>query len=297
MADKTKIFGVGMSGLVGSRIAEVLDDKYSFTHLSSDNGIDITNPATLDVIRNDHTHSILLHLAAKADVDGCEKDRELGEEGMAYKVNVSGTQHVVDACREGKKKIIYISTDFVFDGKNPPPGGYTEEDTPHPLNWYAETKFRGEEIVRSSAIPYLILRITYPYRSGKSPANVKPDFVHVIRNRLKNNQPTQAVTDQTITPTFIDDIAFAIDTLIETNSEGTYHVVGSQSLSPYDAVMMIADTFGLDKSLISPITNAEFLKGKAPRPFNLITNNDKIRKLGISMRTFKEGLSELRDEN
>ncbi len=290
---KIKVFGVGISGLVGTSIAEFLQDKYSFTNLSSDTGIDITNPSTLDGIRTDTEHSIVFHLAAKADVDGCEKDRELGEEGAAYKINVLGTKNVVDATRDGKKKIIFVSTDFVFDGKNPPEGGYTEEDEPHPINWYGETKYKGEEIVRYSGIPYVILRITYPYRNGESPSNVKPDFVHILRDRLKNNQPTAGVTDQIITPTFIDDIALALDTLITTDSRGTYHVVGSQSVSGYDAVMMIAEKYGLDKSLISKTTNEEFNRGKAPRPFNLTTNNAKIIKLGMKMRSFQEGLKEL----
>lgn len=288
--NKTNVFGVGISGLVGTRIAEVLQDTYTFTNLSSDTGIDITDPSTLSMIREDTKHSIVFHLAAKADVDGCEKDKELGKEGAAYKINVTGTQNVVDACRTGKKKIVYISTDFVFDGKNPPPDGYTETDAVNPINWYAETKYRGEEIVRNSGIPYIIMRITYPYRSGESPANVKPDFVHILRDRLNNNQPTAGVIDQTITPTFIDDIAMAFDTLIKKNVEGTYHVVGSQSLSPYDVLIHIAEKYGFDKALITKTTNEEFNKGKAPRPFNLTTNNAKIKQLGVTMKTFAEGL-------
>jgi len=291
--NKIKVFGVGISGLVGTSIASVLEDTYSFTNLSSDTGIDITDPKTLAMIRDDTEHEIVFHLAAKADVDGCEKDKESGEDGAAYKINVTGTKNVVDAARDGKKKIIYVSTDFVFDGKNPPEGGYTEEDEPHPINWYGETKYKGEEIVRYSGIPYVIMRITYPYRSGESPKNVKPDFVHVIRDRLKNNQVTAGVTDQIITPTFIDDIAFALDTLLTTDAQGTYHVVGSQSISAYDAVMMIAEKYGLDKSLITKTTNEEFNRGKAPRPFNLTTNNAKIIKLGAKMRSFEEGLKEL----
>lgn len=285
-----KIFGVGISGLVGSRITEVLHDKYTFTNLSSDTGIDITDPSTLSMIREDQEHEVVFHLAAKADVDGCEKDKPLGKEGVAYKVNVTGTENVVDACRAGKKKIIYVSTDFVFDGKNPPDGGYTEDDTPNPINWYAETKYLGEEVVRKSGIPYVIMRITFPYRSGESPENVKPDFVHVIRDRLKRGEPTAGVTDQIITPTYIDDIAHAFDTFVEKEIVGTYHVVGSQSLSPYEVVEKIAEVYGLDKSLISKTTNQEFNKGRAPRPFKLLTNNDRIKKLGVTMRTFEEGL-------
>ncbi len=289
---KTNIFGIGMSGLVGSRISEQLADRYSFDNLSLDTGVDITNPQTLDKIRNDADHSAVLHLAALADVDACEKDQAL-----AYKINVQGTRNVVEACASRNKKIIYISTDFVFDGKNPPVGGYTEEDTPNPINYYGQTKFEGEEVVRKSGLPYLILRITYPYRPGESPINVKPDFVHVIRDRLRNNQPTVGVVDQMITPTFIDDIASSIDLLLHTESIGTYHVVGDQSLSPYDAVMLIAKQFGCDESLITKTTNEEFNKGKAPRPFKLITNNAKIKRLGVQMRGFEEGLQELRTEN
>lgn len=291
--EKTKIFGIGISGLVGTRIAEVLQDKYTFDNLSLDTGIDITNPTTLDPIRIDTDHPIVLHLAAKADVDGCEKDKELGEQGQAYKINVAGTQNIVNACETNNKKIIYISTDFVFDGKNPPETGYKEDDPVSPINYYGQTKYLGEEVIRKAGIPYLILRITYPYRTGESPENVKPDFVHIIRDRLKNNQPTFGVTDQIITPTYIDDIAYAIDKLIETNAQGTYHVVGNQSLSPYDIVQMIAGKYSCDKTLINPITNEEFNKGKAPRPAKLKTNNEKITKLGVTMRPFKQGLEEL----
>jgi dTDP-4-dehydrorhamnose reductase len=288
-----KIFGVGVSGLVGSRITEVLHNKYTFTNLSSDTGIDITDPSTLAVIREDNEHDVVFHLAAKADVDGCEKDKPLGKTGAAYKINVTGTENVVEACRAGKKKIVYVSTDFVFDGENPPEHGYTEDDTPHPINWYAETKYLGEEIVRKSGIPFVIMRIANPYRSGESPASVKQDFVHIIRDRLNRGESTKGVTDQIISPTYIDDIAQAFDILIQKEVTGIFHVFGSQCLSPYEVVQKIADRYGLDKNLIHKTTNEEFNKGRAPRPFKLQTNNDKIKKLGVTMRTFDEGLKEL----
>jgi dTDP-4-dehydrorhamnose reductase len=288
MMEKTKIFGIGISGLVGTRIAEVLKENYIFDNLSLDTGVDITNPATLDVIRKDTEHPIVLHLAAKADVDGCEKDKELGEEGAAYKINVGGTQNIVNACKDGNKKIIYISTDFVFDGENTPAAGYTEEDTPHPINWYGETKYKGEEVVRNANIPYIITRIAYPYRQDSFP--LKKDFVHAMLGRLQNNQPIIGVTDHLMTPTFLDDIALALGKLIESKAEGIYHVVGSQSLSPYDAAMLIAQKFNCDTSLIGQTTRAEFFKDKAPRPQNLTLNNQKIKQLGITMKTFVEGL-------
>lgn len=288
--DKTHIFGIGVSGLVGSRISEVLKDTYQFDNLSLDTGVDITKPETLEVITNDTVHPIVLHLAALADVDGCEKDKNLGKESLAYRINVLGTKNVVDVCKAANKKLIYISTDFVFDGENTPISGYTEEDTPHPVNWYAQTKFEGEEVVKSSGLDYLIVRIAYPYRT---PFPVKKDFVQAILGRLKNNQPITGITDHIMTPTLVDDIALALDALIKTNSGGVFHVVGDDSLSPYDAAVKIAEVFNCDKTLISQTTRDSYFKDRAKRPFNLTLDNAKIEKLGVHMRTFEEGLRSL----
>jgi dTDP-4-dehydrorhamnose reductase len=286
------IFTIGGSGLVGSRITELLQQKgHTVDDLSLTTGVDITDPASLDIIREDTTHEVVLHLAAKADVEGCEKDKALREEGEAYKINVGGTKNVVDACRASKKKILYISTDFVFDGTKEPPYQYTEEDTPNPVNWYATTKYKGEEVIRESGIPFAILRIAYPFRSDAFAA--KNDFVHAIMGRLANKQPITAVTDHIMTPTFIDDIAAAIAAVIEQDAEGIYHVVGSQSLTPYDAFMLMAERFGYDKNLIGKTTREAFFQGKAPRPFNLAINNAKIKKLGVTMKTFEEGIKEI----
>ncbi len=286
-----KIYTIGGSGLVGSRIVELLRDKYEFDDLSLTSGVDITNPDSLEIIKSDTDHDVVLHLAAKADVDGCEQDKPLGEEGQAYKINVGGTQNVAAACKIGKKKMIYISTDFVFNGDNTPEGGYTEDDTPLPLGWYAETKEKGEEVVKKAGIPYIIMRIAYPYRKE---FEAKKDFVRAVAGRLEQGLPIKGITDHIFTPTFIDDLAPAIDALLRNDATGIYHVVGSQSLTPYDASMLIAKNFGYDTSLIGKTTRAEYFVGKAPRPFDLTMNNDKIEQLGVQMKTFEEGLLELK---
>jgi dTDP-4-dehydrorhamnose reductase len=286
-----KLFGIGISGLVGTRIAEVLKNQYLFENLSLDTGVDITNPASLDVIRKDTEHSEVLHLAALADVDGCEKQKEQGKASLAYKINVEGTRNVVAACKEAGKKIIYISTDFVFDGENTPSGGYTETDTPHPLNWYAQTKYTGEEIVRNAGIPFCIMRIAYPFSNVFF--ELKPNFVHVIMHRLAKGEIVTAVTDHIMTPTYLDDIALALGKLLETDATGIFHVVGSQFITPYDAAVLIAKQFGYDTSLVRKTTREQYFAHRAKRPFNLSMNNDKIKKLGVSPRTFEEGLKEL----
>lgn len=288
---KKKILGVGITGLVGSRIAELLD-SYNFTNLSLETGVNITDSKTLDPIRNISSDSIIFHLAAKADVDSCEQEKSLGKESMAWKINVEGTRNVVEACKIGGKKIIYVSTDFVFDGKKEG-GGYTEEDNPNPVNWYAQTKFEGENIVKNSGLPFIIMRIAYPYRAK---FEMKKDFVRNIISRLEKNQKVQAVTDHVMTPTFIDDIASAVDVLIKNNSEGIFHVVGGQFISPYNAGLLIAKVFGFESSLVEETTKEEYFKGCAERPFRLALKNDKIQKLNIKMKGLEEGLLEVKKQ-
>ena len=284
-----KILGTGLTGLVGSRIVELLRDKYEFENLSRSSGVDITSKnQILEKIKNSDAQ-IVLHLAAKTDVDGCEKDKALGQEGEAWKINVDGTRNIADACWKAKKKLIHISTDFVFDGTK---DIYFEEDAPNPINWYAKTKYEGEKIVQKLECPWNIIRIAYPYRANFA----KPDFFRAILNRLEENERVTAVTDHIFTPTYIDDIAFALDVLINSNSQGIFHIVGNQNLTPFNAANLIADKFKLDKSKINKTTRSKFFNNRAPRPFQLALRNDKIAKLGVRMRTFEEGIEEIRSQ-
>lgn len=291
--DNPQIIGLGLSGLIGSRITELLSDKYEFVSLSLESGVDITKKETLSVIENYRNADFVIHFAAKADVDGCEEDKNLGEEGLAWKINVLGTQNVSDYCRDFGKKMIYISTDFVFDGELPAGEKYTEEDKPNPINWYARTKYEGEKVVEKSGADYIIVRLAYPYRAEFS---LKKDFFRAILDSLKQGKEIKGITDHIFTPTFIDDIAFALDALIKNDATGIYHVVGDQALSPYEAAVEIADVFDLDEKLVKEIKREEYFLGKAPRPFNVALKNDKIRKLGVNMKGFVEGLSTIKSQ-
>ena len=288
-----KVFGIGITGLIGSRMVELLQDKYEFKNLSVETGVDITNPDTLAPLREDKEHEVVILLAAKADVDGCELDKPLGENGAAWKINVEGARNVVEACQIGKKKLLYVSTDFVFNGEDTPDAGYTEEMAPHPVNWYGQTKHEAERVVQRSGIPYCIVRPAYPYRS---PFQMKKDFVQGILPRLKDKLPLAGVTDHIMTPTLVDDFARCIDAVIANQCIGTYHTVGNQSLSPYDAILLIGKVFGLPTDHVTKTTRDEYFKNKAPRPSNLTMNNDRIEQLGVKMKTFEEGLFELKKQ-
>lgn len=288
---KTKIIGVGITGLVGSRIVELLKDDFEFINVSIETGADITRPETLKEPIEKSDARIILHLAAKADVDACEKDKPQAEFGAAWKINVVGTENIINAAKKKNKKIVYISTDFVFDGDHPPAGGYTEEDKPNPKNWYAKTKYEGERRIAASGLPYLIVRIAYPYRAK---FDLKRDFFRNIKEKLESNQKISVLTDHVFTPTFIDDIAYALKTIIESKAEGIFHVVGSGSQTPLTAAYQIAEEFNLPKFLIGETTREIYFKDRAFRPFQLRLKNDKISKLGVKMLNFNEGLQEIK---
>jgi dTDP-4-dehydrorhamnose reductase len=287
--ENNKIIGTGLTGLVGSRVVELLKDSYNFQNISTSTGVDITNASQVeDAIRSSDA-SVVIHFAAKTDVDGCEADKAAGEVGDAWRINVEGTRNVANAASKAGKKLIYISTEFVFDGKKE---FYTEKDTPNPVNWYAKTKYEGEKIVQALTTPWIIARPAYPYRT----AFEKKDFVRAIIGRLQKGGKIMGVTDHIFTPTFIDDIAYALDALFKNETSGIYHLVGSSSLSPYDSSKKIAEVFNLDQSLIEPTTRAEFFARRAERPFALRIKNDRITELGVQMKSFDQGLEVLKNQ-
>lgn len=282
------ILGTGLSGLVGSRIVELLSHTCHFQNLSLETGIDITNKTSIEKYISSSDASWVWHFAAMTNVDEIEKERMLGKQSTAWKVNVDATSNLVELCRRYNKRLLYLSTDYVFDGTKKT---YTEEDEPNPQGWYAITKYEGEKLVSRLGDGGLIVRIANPYR-GKHIG--KPDFVEIIRKRLEGNQAVTSPEDQLFVPTFIDDIALALEKLTNTTASGIYHAVGSQVLSPYDVSKRIAIIYNYSISLVVATKFIEYFKDRAPRPFLGALTNDKISQLGVHMKTFDEGLEEVR---
>lgn len=285
----TPILTTGLSGLVGSRIKELLKDKFEFTDLSLATGVNITNSEVVDKCIGESYAQTILHLAAKTDVDACEDDKIFSEEGQAWMVNVVGTDNIIQAAKKTGKRIIYISTDFVFDGTKE---FYTEEDIPNPVNWYGVTKFEGEKRILDSGVSSTIVRIAYPYRSNFME---KKDFLRRILEKLEKKEKIQVVTEHVFTPTFIDDISYALEIFLSRELVGIYHVVGSDSLTTPDAVKIVAETFTL-KAITEPVSRESYFKDRAFRPFKLALKNDKIGKLGIKMKNFRSGIIEVKKQ-
>lgn len=246
-----KIAVTGATGLIGSRIIELLNNEFTFIPFSSAD-LDITNQEHVNEKLNSIEYDILLHLAAYTNVDKAEVEKD-----TAYNLNVNGTKHLFTVTKKRGKKFIYISTDFVFDGKNPP---YYEDSEPNPIGYYGQTKYEGEQLIKGNA---MIIRPSYPFRKE---FEKKQDFVRTIRSLLEQGKELQMVTDSLITPTFIDDIALALKYLFNNFTPEIFHITGTRSLSPYDAGIAIAKAFKLDEKLIKPTTYQEYFKGKAKRP-------------------------------
>jgi dTDP-4-dehydrorhamnose reductase len=287
-----KIIGTGLTGLVGSRIIE-LNPDVEFINISIETGISILDPVQLEsVFTANPDADAVLHLAAFTDTNAAWAQKG-DKTGLCYQLNVVGTQNIVDLCKKYKKYLIHISTDYVFDGTKI--GRYDENDVPNAIEWYGETKAMAEKVVLDSGISASIVRLAYPYRAN---FEGKVDIIHKIKAKIEAGETLNLFEDQITTPTFIDDIAHGLRFFFEKKPEGIYHMVGTFSQSPYDMAKTIADVFGLDSSKIMPSKLSDYLKTEGARPFakNAALSNEKLKLMGVTMKTLREGLEEVKKQ-
>lgn len=310
-----KIAVTGSNGLIGSRFCTLLQNHFNILHINLSDGVNILDRDLLFERLASFSPLAIIHFAAKTHVDRCEEDKKKDVERIkkfgiihgkniqvqniqsnqwedkltAFSVNVVGTKNLVDYASSNNVKMIYISTDFVFDGEKQ---YYTEEDNPSPINWYGQTKLWGEKIVSLNP-QSLIVRIAYPYGKTASP---KKDFVAKLIELLSTRDDLTLVSDHYVTPTFIDDIVYGLKFLIAKKESGIYHLVGDSFVSPYEAGLHIAKIFSYDRIHIGKIQRKDFFRGKAKRPFKLRLRNDKLENLGFKTKTFEEGLREIKTQ-
>ena len=273
---------IGANGFLGSNILqlrktkEVRDLNYQFLAADIENSnvpidvtfyhINITNPQDtlkkIEVISPD----VILLTAAMTNVDQNEVDKDL-----ATAINTEGPKNVLEACKKTDSKLVFMSTDFIFDGISKE-GNYNENDTPNPLSYYAKTKYNAEQAIINSEIEYTICRTAVLYGWNKE----KQNFITWIINKLQQNEPIQIVTDQLNSPTFVKNLAEILIKLIEKDAKGTYHTAGDCTLNRYEMALKCAEVFNLKKELISPI---ESIEQKAIRPKNAGLNISKLKRL------------------
>lgn len=293
-----KILITGSSGMLGIDLTSELKRKYDVigTDLirKPQSGVEsfykadiIDRKAISDIVRK-VSPDITIHTAAWTDVDGCENDRN-----KAYVINTEGAGNVAMACGSASSRMIYISTDFVFDGKKRRP--YRESDKPNPLSVYADSKLKGELAVAGSLKEHFILRTGWLY--GKNGKN----FVDTIIKKSKSDGLVKVVDDQVGSPTYTVDLAKAIKALIDRifimlpehqdAGYGIYHVSNSGRVSWYRYAKAILRLRKI-KAKVIPISSEELAR-PASRPAMSVLNNSKFKKFtGHRMRAWKNALGE-----
>lgn len=286
------IGATGLSGLIGSRVEELTSDRFNWRAFRYEDGFDITKEEDVDRWIFELDGDVVFHLAAFTDLNAAWQQK--GDvDGPCYRINVLGTRNIARACQKFQKYLIHVSTDAVFGGEKKEP--YTEEDKPSSIEWYGETKYLAEQEVQTSGCGHCVVRFAYPFRARFEP---KKDFVRKIIDQLSKEESFPLFTDTILTPTFIDDAALAVRAIIEKRPRGIFHVVGSISLSPFDAGHEIAREFGLDGSLIRPQTLDEYLRsGGRPYPRFAALSNEKLKQeLGVSMKGFSDAFREMKQQ-
>tara|TARA_B100001750_G_C15514178_1_gene605759 strand:+ start:2343 stop:3233 length:891 start_codon:yes stop_codon:yes gene_type:complete len=285
-----KILVIGGASLVGSTFIDYApnDAEIAATlHNSSENKSHNTSEK-IDLIKDRNKISeyinkirpeVVIHTVAFSSVDFCETNNEL-----ANLLHVEITKDITQACKETNSKLIYFSTDAVFDGKKNQK--YSESEIPNPLSYYGQTKLNAEEIILNENDRNVVLRTTVIYGQHK-----RSRFTNWVVENLKNNVPVTAFTDQYNTPTLVDDLSKAIKKIIEFDITGLFHASGKTCVSRYDFAIKLAERFKLDKKLIVPTLSSE-KKQLAPRPKYGCLDATKLENLiGMEFCDLDSGLS------
>lgn len=222
---------------------------------------------------------VIVHCAAMTDVDGCETDPD-----RAYRVNGLGTRHVAEAAVATGAHLVYVSTDYVFDGASPRP--YLEWDRPAPLSVYGASKLAGEDECPPGAT---VVRTSWV--CGASGANM----VKTALRLAAGEGPLRFVDDQRGSPTFTADLAAALVTLATDRRAGTFHVTNQGETTWYGFVRAVLARAGHDPDRVEPITTAELAPPRpARRPANSVLDNAALRLSGLPLLPdWEDGLARL----
>lgn len=253
----------GGNGLVGSKFVADFSEQYDFVSLDLNDPkepVDITNQLQVLAALTPRPPKAIVHFAAYTDVTGAWK--QSGDvNGIAYKVNVTGTEVMAKAAKELGAHFIHISTAYVFDGNKAEP--YTEEDAARPIEWYGQTKLLAEEVVQKNAADWTILRIDQPFRPDVFP---KADIVHRILQGLSAGTLYPQFADHFFGPTYIPDFAKVIDWAIRTKTTGLFHATSGESWTDYAFAQAVAKKAGLDPNVVKSGSLQEYLK-TSERPY------------------------------
>jgi len=267
-----KLLVTGGTGLIGREVSawtvKAGHELYSAYHVT---GPEFGTPVELEMTDSSSMEScfrrakpdVVIHLAALTYVDRCETDRDL-----ALKMNVKAVEVMAKDAKRYSVRMVYVSTDYVFDGEE---GMYRKEDKPNPVDFYGESKLKGEEAVKDHADSWCIARTSTPF--GLHPK--KKTFPVLVAERLSSGQEMQVVEDQYTSPTYTENLAGMLGEVSEEVTAGIIHLASGTRVSGLGLAVMLAGKPRLDVRLLSPAMMKQ-MRWVAKRPRDSSLNVDRL---------------------
>lgn len=260
---KRKILITGSNGTVGSYItSSFLRDSLFLTTKKT---LDVTDKKSVEKTFNKINPDIVIHLAAKTNVDWCEKNSK-----KAYLVNVIGTQNIAEECIKHKTILIYVSTAAVFNGKKT---YFTENDKPNPVNIYGKTKLLGEKVIQKLVARHIIIRAGWIVGGGPK----EKKFISYILEQIKDGAKViSVINDKFGTLTYAKELIECMKALLDDNAYGVYHFGSTGVCSRYEIAKKVVNLLNT-KVKVKPVSSLVFADSFfAPRPTNEVLQSVKL---------------------
>ena len=273
-----KLLVTGAGGQLGQSLRGALEPRHDVVWTDLED-LDVRDLQAMRAAALEHRPAAILHLAALTDVDGCERRPE-----TAFEVNSLGARYAALAARECGARLLFLSSDYVFDGRLE--RAYREYDDPRPLNVYGWSKLHGERASRELAGGCYVVRTSGLFGPGGR------NFPEAILRATEGHTPVDVVDDQVCRPTYAGHLADAIAVLLESPNLGVYHVASAGETSWFDFARAILQSAGRDPRLVRPIPS-ERLGRPAPRPRRSVLDTRAYElTFGRVLPSWSEGLAE-----
>ena len=267
-----KVLVTGSKGQLGTDVISELEQRGLSAVGVDIEEMDITDPDSVMQVIGETQPDAVIHCAAWTAVDAAEDEEK---RPLVHKINVEGTQNMANASKAVDAKIVYLSTDYVFDGQGERP--WQPDDKNYaPLNYYGQTKLDGELAIASTTDKYFIVRIAWVFGLNGN------NFIKTMVNVGRTHDTVRVVNDQIGNPTYCFDLARLLVDMIETEKYGYYHATNEGDyISWYDFTCEIYRQAGMDTKIV-PVTTEEYGLSVAARPFNSRLDRSKLMEAGFT---------------
>jgi len=266
----------GAEGLLGSAFSTLMDRRGMEYKALAKSDLDVTNGSSIERCIVAENPDIVFHCAAFTDVDAAESEQD-----TSFAINAGGAINVAEACKATEARMVYFSTDYIFDGAKRTP--YSPNDEPGPLSAYGESKLAGEHIVAASGVDLLLVRTSWLYGS------VGENFVRTVIQRAQEGRVLQLVDDQTGSPTWAEHVAELTLDMVRHQVSGTYHITDRGEATWYDLGQEVLSICGLYCET-RPISTEDW-GAPAPRPrYSVLDSSNTEEVLGRRMTPWREAL-------